>query len=352
MENIFELRFSFEQKTKDEVIYKFSNKQGGSYNVFGYHWQCFVWAAVIGFLRDERRPLTPPIADKTFSLKTMRNNEGEKDAMALICLAIAKAGTLDVMKDPNEAITLINEYANGGFYHIMKLIANGENTFNDLEKVKQEIFSRDYDVTSVSFVETEEENVADEDFVADKQETEVNNQDLFDDEASRLEAEKPWKEDDIDRLKMFYENEMPISRISERLKKSLYSVQYQLALLGYIKMPLNVIVQNAENGGTLCNKSGEVVYSDDAPLKILNGKIYRFNLKSMCLTVKDILRKDGGWQKGGKMLVAYSDSELFAQLKPFTYLDKIEDFVEGEKREMNKIKYQGVWYNYYGDKIE
>lgn len=142
MDNIFEIRFSFEQKTKDEVIYKFSNKQGGDYNVFAYHWQCFVWAAIIGFLRNERRPLTPPIADKPFSLNTMMNNHGEKDAQALICLAIAKAGTLDIMKNPDEAINLINEYANGGFYHIIKLMENGENSFNDLEKVKQEIFNR------------------------------------------------------------------------------------------------------------------------------------------------------------------------------------------------------------------
>jgi len=56
MEDIFEIRFSFEQKAKDEVITKFANKQGGQFNVFSYHWQPFVWAAVIGFLRDERRP--------------------------------------------------------------------------------------------------------------------------------------------------------------------------------------------------------------------------------------------------------------------------------------------------------
>jgi len=150
MDNIFEIKFSFEQKTKDGVIYKFSNKQGGDYNVFSFHWQCFVWAAIIGFLRNERRPLAPPKADLTFSLNTMFNNGGEKDAQALICLAIAKAGTLDIMKNPIDAINLINEYANGGFYHIMKLMENGENSFNDLEKVKQEIFSRNYDIDGVS----------------------------------------------------------------------------------------------------------------------------------------------------------------------------------------------------------
>ena len=150
MDNIFDIPFSFEQKTKEEVIYKFSNKQGGDYNVFSFHWQCFVWAAIIGFLRNERKPLTPPIADKPFKLNTMFNNGGEKDAQALICLAIAKAGSLDIMKNPVDAINLINEYANGGFYHIMKLMENGENSFNDLEKVKQEIFSRNYDVNGAS----------------------------------------------------------------------------------------------------------------------------------------------------------------------------------------------------------
>jgi hypothetical protein len=143
MNNIFDIKFTFEQKAKDEVIIKFSNKQGGDYNVFAYHWQCFAWAAIIGFLRNERRPIAAPIADRPFSLTTMRNNNGEKIAEALICLCIAKSKSLDIMKTPEEAIDMINEYANGGFYHIMKLMQNGENTFNDLEKVKQEIFNRD-----------------------------------------------------------------------------------------------------------------------------------------------------------------------------------------------------------------
>jgi hypothetical protein len=143
MDDIFDIKFSFEQSVKDNVILKFSNKQGGQFNVFSYHWQCFAWAAVIGFVRDLRKPLSPPIADKPFSLATMRAHEGEYDARALICMCIAKAGSLDILKKPQEAIQLINEYANGGFYHIMKLMENGENTFNDLEKVKQEIFSRE-----------------------------------------------------------------------------------------------------------------------------------------------------------------------------------------------------------------
>lgn len=142
MENIFEIKFSFEQKVKDDVVVKFSNKQGGDFNVFSYHWQCFAWAAVIGFFYEQRRPLQSPLADKPFSLNTMCNNDGEKDAQALLCMCIAKANSLDILKEPQKAIELINEYANGGFYYILKMMGNGENTFNDLEKVKQEIFSR------------------------------------------------------------------------------------------------------------------------------------------------------------------------------------------------------------------
>ena len=157
MEDIFEIKFSFEKKVKERVIDKLSTKQGGDYFVFSYQWQCFAWAAVIGFLRNEPRKLTSPLADKPFSLRTMKNNDGEKVAQALLCMAIARAGTLDIIKNPIDAINLINEYANGGFYHIMKLMENGENSFNDLEKVKQEIFSRNYDELGTEIPKVEPE---------------------------------------------------------------------------------------------------------------------------------------------------------------------------------------------------
>ena len=143
MEDIFEIRFAFEQKVKDEIIVKFSNKQAGDFNVFSYHWQCFAWAAVIGFIYDQKRALQSPLADKPFSLNTMRNNSGEKIAQSLLCMCVAKTGNLDILKEPKNAIDLINEYANGGFYYIQNLIDNEENSFNDLEKVKQEIFRRE-----------------------------------------------------------------------------------------------------------------------------------------------------------------------------------------------------------------
>ena len=142
MDNIFDIKFTYEQYVRDRVILNFSNKQGGDYNVFSSYWQCFAWAAVIGFLRDERKPLGSPLADRPFSLRTMQNNEGEKVAQALICMCIAKNESLDIMKNPADAISMINEYANAGFYHILKLIETGENSFNDMQQVLKEIFSR------------------------------------------------------------------------------------------------------------------------------------------------------------------------------------------------------------------
>ena len=228
MDNIFEMRFSYEQKIKDEVISKFSNKQGGGYNVFSYYWQCFVWAAIIGFLRNEKRQLTPPIADRPFSLNTMFNNNGEKDAQALICLAIAKAGSLDIMKNPIDAINLINEYANGGFYHILKLMENGENSFNDLEKVKQEIFSRNYlqedlskDEDNIILETCNRDNLLEEikgnaPFINDVSNSVVN----ADDSHALSRPNRRWRTSERAELEQYFKNGMSIKQLADYFNRS------------------------------------------------------------------------------------------------------------------------------------
>lgn len=140
MENIFEIKFPIEIKMKEEVILKFSNKQGGAFNVFSSYWQCFAWAATIGFIYNDRRPLETK-TERIFSLRTMAGNNGEKDAQALICMCIAKAGSLEIMKTPSEAIDMISEYANGGFHRIVSMM-QAEPMYNDLEWVKREILER------------------------------------------------------------------------------------------------------------------------------------------------------------------------------------------------------------------
>lgn len=144
MEDIFEIKFTYEQNVKKEVIDKFSTKQGGAFSVFSHLWECFAWAAIIGFKYDLRKPLGAPKADRSFSLNTMRNGDGHKIVEALICMCIAKAGSLDIMKDPQKAIDMINEYANGGFYRIIEMLRD-EPLVNDLDWVKNEIFRRPLD---------------------------------------------------------------------------------------------------------------------------------------------------------------------------------------------------------------
>lgn len=292
MENIFDIKFTFEKKCRDKVITKFSNKQGGDFNVFSYHWQCFVWAAIIGFLREERRELASPLADRVFSLSTMNNNGGEKDAQALICLAIAKVGSLDIMKNPQDAITLINEYANGGFYHIMRLIDNGETSFNDLEQVKQEIFSRDYPM-----LDTNDKTITIEP---------NNNKGKSIDITSEFNDDAEYNQD------------------------------------------TDFSIENSAVRCSIKDKNGNRVFVDEGKLKIINGTLYRFNWKRECITVKSIQRYGVKWIRGGKLLVAHNGTELYEVLKDDTLIDYIEDFQVYPNIFENKVKVNGVWFDFNG----
>lgn len=252
-------------------------------------------------------------------------------------------GEISVNDAANSLKHKMEEYANYGFHYLEDMLEDDPNSlFKDSAFLK--IFT--------SFISDDnQENDDVENFEEDIEsfEDEKLEDDVIDEETLRAEAEKPWTEDDIERLTLFFEHGMELPSIAERLGKSLYAVQYQLSLLGKIKKPLNVTIKNTDQGGIVINKSGQVIYTDEAPLKVLNDKIYRFNMKSMCMTVKDVKRVDGKWVKGSKMLVAYSESALYPKLSSSNFIDDIEDFVEGSKREENKIKVRGIWYDYYGD---
>jgi len=254
-------------------------------------------------------------------------------------------GITNVNDAANSLKNKMEEYANYGFHYLEDMLENDPNSlFKDSAFLK--IFT--------SFIcEDNKENDDIEKFEEDIESFKDSKleDDAIDEETMRAEAEKPWSKDDIERLTMYFEHGMDQADMAERLGKSLYSVRFQLSQLGLIRMPLNVTVKNTYRGGTIINKSGKVVYLDEAPLKIFNDKIYRFNKKSMCMTVKDIRRVNGEWAKGDKMLVAYPESELYTKLSRSNFIDDIEDFVEGDKREANKIKVKGIWYDYYGDKI-
>lgn len=255
----------------------------------------------------------------------------------------------------DKLITTMEQYANFGFDYIEEQLENDPNYF-----FKESAFLRVFTSFLSKHSDETEENEDEPDSLDNKEpdslelsvDEDKSEEETIDEERLRAESEKSWNQDDLDRLRMYFDNNMETSRIAEKLKKSIYSVQFQLAQLGFIKMPLNVSIKNTEHGGSIINMSNSIVYTDEAPLKIFNDKIYRFKLKSMCITVKDIKRVNGEWEKGDKMLVAYSDSDLYPRISHTNFINDIEDFVEGDRREDNKIKVNGVWYNYYGDRLD
>lgn len=229
MAEIFEIKFPIEAKAKENVILKFSNKQGGDYNIFSQYWQCFVWAATIGFLRNESRAIAPG-SERIFTLNTMIGNNGEKDARALICMCIARTGSLEIMKKPEEAIRVIAEYANGGFDHIMKLMENGENTFNDFEKVKQEIFGRDYTNREVSSLNNQSV-VTEEEVVFDSAAFETAMQDIQEvvpEKVVPAPTKRRWSVNEVSDLKNLYANGLTVEKIAKFLNRTEDDVNEQL----------------------------------------------------------------------------------------------------------------------------
>lgn len=111
-------------------------------------------------------------------------------------------------------------------------------------------------------------------------------------------------------------------------------------------------VENSPSYCSIYNSHGECVYTTDGKFKIFHGKVYRFNYKSMCFTVKDMVGNCDNWFKGTKKLVAYDKSELYRVLNPSGFIDQIEDFLEKPEMKENTIKVNGVWYDFYGKRIE
>ena len=230
MADIFEIKFPIEAKAKENVILKFSNKQGGDYNIFSQYWQCFVWAATIGFLRNESRPIAPG-SERIFTLNTMIGNNGEKDARALICMCIARTGSLEIMKKPDEAIRVIAEYANGGFDHIMKLMENGENTFNDFEKVKQEIFGREYSNNVSSSKLNNQSVLIEEEVTFDSTAFEAAMQDIQEvvpEKAAPIPTKRRWSVKEVSDLKNLYANGLSVEKIAKFLNRTEDDVNEQL----------------------------------------------------------------------------------------------------------------------------
>ena len=332
--------------------------------IFGAGYEIYIIAFFIGLYFNQTKPLVEDKSKRKVLGQAImywgnvenrlgRNSYGKiREYMfaALIArtdvdLIALDKGEITARSVVDKLITKMEQYANFGFDYIEEKLENDPNYF-----FKESAFLRVF----LSFLSTDDNTIDNEDEpdpldLPDDDHAEVV---ASDEEVLRKEAEKPWDKEDIETLTFFYSSKMDLSRIAERLNKSIYSVQYQLSLLGLYDLPINANVVNSTIGSSVVNNSGEVVYSDNAPLKIIRNKIYRFNRKSMCLTVKEIKRANGEWVKGSKLLVAYSESDLFKVISSSSFIDEIEDFVANETMEQNKIKVKGSWYDYYGDIIK
>ena len=163
----------------------------------------------------------------------MKANGGERDAQALICMCIARYGSIDIVKNPSDAIQQISEYANGGFYHIMKLMENGENSFNDLEKVKQEIFSRNYDVNGVSQpVPQVEEYVVPEEAYSKKKEPDSIVEEVVVEKPSAPRKSHRWTFKEEKDLVGYYQAGMTIDQLARLFGKGEDAVREKLTQKG------------------------------------------------------------------------------------------------------------------------
>lgn len=134
----------YEVRYRESIINRYAEPRGNVNNrpTFSQLWQCYAWAAVLGFIHDRRRAFDSP-TDAAFPFGTITNN-GPLVAKALICAALAKADTgIEVLRTPKEIITLIEEYANGGFDYISETLdQKGKFHFDDFNNMLIEVRDR------------------------------------------------------------------------------------------------------------------------------------------------------------------------------------------------------------------
>lgn len=336
--------------------------------IFGAGYEIYIIAFFIGLYYDQTKPLVEDKAKRKVLGQAImywgnvenrlgRNSYGEIRKYMFAAL-IAKTDVDLIALDKGEItarsvvdalITKMEQYANFGFDYIEEQLGNDPNYF-----FKESAFLRVF-TSFLSQVKDTDDDTDDEPDSLDEDEPDSIDdvEDLDATEQIKLQEKqekKEWSTDDIDLLKLFFEHGMELDKIAERFNSSLYSVKFQLSRLGLMELPLDVTVENSESTCCIVNIAGEKVFEDEGKLKIINNKVYRFNYKTKCITIKSICKSDGKWVKGQTLLVAYNDSELFDAINSFG-LDSIDDFEKGESREKNRIKVHGSWYDNYGDVI-
>lgn len=198
-------------------------------------------------------------------------------------------------------------------------------------------------------------------------------EDYYDSSALEMRRKDiPWTENEEELLLLCFDKGRSLDDIAKVLGRPKCSIQLRLANLGKVEYDfennsprennssgtsedaasLDYYVENMEATCCVLNRKGERVYSTDGQFKVFHGKLYRFNYKDgICFTVKDMIRTDGVWNKGSKVIVSYRNSDLFPLLDRNHYIEQIEDLREGSSMQFDKIRVDGNWYDFDGNLI-
>ncbi len=183
---------------------------------------------------------------------------------------------------------------------------------------------------------------------------------------------KPWTNEEEELITVLFKQGKDPIIIAELLKRSVISINMRLAKLGLIEYTYgqdadsyintqtdtqrqltsaDFTIDNSRFRCSILNKYNERVFVSDGKLKYLNGNIYRLNLKDVCFTVKIMKFNGEVWMRGGKRIVAYPQSELYNVLdNAIDYAESVEDIKDAPSYKDCKLKVNGVWYNYNGDR--
>jgi hypothetical protein len=140
-------RLKYKVIHRKSIMDRLSDVQGSqsdtkSRKYFSQLWECYTWAAIIGFINDKRVPLGSGSTDNAFKFSVIYNNGGEL-ADALILLSMSKSNKgYKALIDADEIIKVIEEYANGGFEIIQSLLREDEDYFNNPDAFIEELLER------------------------------------------------------------------------------------------------------------------------------------------------------------------------------------------------------------------
>ena len=140
-------RLKYKVNYRTSIMDKLSGVQGSQSTIdrkyFSQLWECYTWAAIIGFINNKRVPLGSGGSDTAFKFSVIYNNGGElADALILLALSKSKKG-YKALIDSDEIVKVIEEYTNGGFEIIQSKLREDDSYFNNPDTFIEELLERD-----------------------------------------------------------------------------------------------------------------------------------------------------------------------------------------------------------------